>query len=177
MAARPSIDVLIPEDRIRARVAEMGRQITRDQAGRPLTAVGVLGGSFVFLADLARQIEAPLRIEFLGIRSYQGPSSSGRVQLTLDLGRELRGEDVLLVEDVLDTGLTLRFLLDHVTAHAPATLKVCVLLEKRGRARARVPVDYRGFLVGEEFVVGYGLDRDGLHRNLPYLGVVRSERA
>ncbi len=177
MADRPSIDVLISEDRIRARVAELGRQISGDQAGRPLTAVGVLNGSFVFLADLVRHIEAPLRIEFLGIRSYLGTASSGRVQLTLDLGRELRGEHVLLVEDVLDTGLTMRFLLDHVAAHAPASLKVCALLEKRGRARVRIPVDYRGFLVGDEFLIGYGLDQEGLHRNLPYVGVVRSERA
>jgi hypoxanthine phosphoribosyltransferase len=168
------VEVLIPEERIRARVAEIGREIARDLAGQPLTLVGILKGSFVFLADLCRTIDLPLEVDFVGASSYEGASTTGEVRITRDLQRPVEGRQVVLVEDILDTGLTLRRILDLLAAHHPAGLRVCALLVKPARARVPVPVDYRGFVIGDEFVVGYGLDHAELHRNLPYIGVLRS---
>jgi hypoxanthine phosphoribosyltransferase len=168
------VDVLIPADRIAARVAELGQQITRDHAGKPLVVIGVLKGSFIFLADLVRAIDLPVSIDFIGITSYQGTSTTGVVQITSDLTRPIEGKDVLLVEDIVDTGLSMRYLLDNLATRQPASLRVCALLEKPARARVQVPIDYRGFVIGDEFVVGYGLDWDGRLRNLPFVGVPRS---
>ncbi len=168
------MDVLIPEADVRARVRALGEQIARDYAGRSLVVVGVLKGSFIFLADLVRAIDLPLTVDFIGISSYQGTSSTGVVQITSDLGRPIEGKDVLLVEDIVDTGLTMRYLLENLATRGPASLKVCALLEKPTRARVNVPIDYRGFVIGDEFVVGYGLDRDGRMRNLPFVGVPRT---
>jgi len=172
-SAASAIEVLIPEETIRARVKELGAAITRDQAGRPLTVVGVLKGSFIFLADLVRAIDLSLTVDFIGISSYQGTRSSGVVQITSDLTRPIEDKDVLLVEDIVDTGLSMRYLLDNLATRRPASVKVCALLEKPSRAVVKVPIDYRGFVVGDEFVVGYGLDWDGKLRNLPYVGVPR----
>jgi hypoxanthine phosphoribosyltransferase len=172
-SATGRVDVLIPEADLRARVSALGQQITRDYAGRPLVVVGVLKGSFIFLADLVRAIDLALTVDFIGISSYQGTSTSGVVQITSDLSRPVEGKDVLLVEDIVDTGLTMRYLLDNLATRGPATVKVCALLEKPARAQVRVPIDYRGFVIGDEFVVGYGLDWDGRMRNLPYVGVPR----
>ncbi len=169
-----SVDVLIAEADLRARVRALGEEIARDYAGRPLVVVGVLKGSFIFLADLVRAIDLPLTVDFIGISSYQGTRSTGVVQITSDLGRPIEGKDVLLVEDIVDTGLTMRYLLENLATRGPASLKVCALLEKPTRARVRIPIDYRGFVIGDEFVVGYGLDWDGRMRNLPFVGVPRS---
>lgn len=169
----PKVEVLIPAERIAARTAELGEQIARDYAGGRLVLVGVLKGSFVFLSDLARAIDLPLAIEFIGISSYEGTRSTGVVQITSDLSRSIEGEHVLLVEDIVDTGLTMRYLLDNLATRRPASLKVCTLLEKPARAKVRIPIDYRGFAIGDDFVVGYGLDWNGRYRNLPYIGVVR----
>jgi hypoxanthine phosphoribosyltransferase len=168
------VDVLISEADLRERVRVLGREITRDYAGKSLVVVGVLKGSFIFLADLVRAVDLPLVVDFVGISSYQGTSSSGVVKITSDLARPIEGKDVLLVEDIVDTGLTMRYLLDNLATRGPASLKVCALLEKPARARVSIPIDYRGFVVGDEFVVGYGLDWDGRMRNLPYVGVPRS---
>jgi hypoxanthine phosphoribosyltransferase len=168
-----AIDVLIAEETIRARVKELGEAIARDQAGRPLTVVGVLKGSFIFLADLVRAIDLPLTVDFIGISSYQGTRSSGVVQITSDLTRPIEDKEVLLVEDIVDTGLSMRYLLDNLATRRPASVKVCALLEKPSRAVVKVPIDYRGFVIGDEFVVGYGLDWDGKLRNLPFVGVPR----
>jgi hypoxanthine phosphoribosyltransferase len=167
------IEVLIAEADLRARVEALGREITRDYAGRSLVVVGVLKGSFVFLADLVRAIDLPVLVEFIGISSYEGTSTTGVVKITSDLGRSIEGKDVLLVEDIVDTGLTMRYLLDNLGTRAPASLEVCALLEKPARARVTIPIRYRGFVIGDEFVVGYGLDWDGRMRNLPYIGVPR----
>jgi hypoxanthine phosphoribosyltransferase len=168
------IDVLISEADLRERVKALGAQIARDYAGRSLVVVGVLKGSFVFLADLVRAIDLPLVVEFIGISSYEGTSTTGVVKITSDLGRSIEGKDVLLVEDIVDTGLTMRYLLDNLATRSPASLEVCALLEKPSRARVTIPIAYRGFVIGDEFVVGYGLDWDGRMRNLPYVGVPRS---
>src|SRR5512140_662897 len=162
------VDVLIPADRIAARVVELGEQITRDHAGHALVVIGVLKGSFIFLADLVRAIDLPISVDFIGISSYQGTASSGVVQITSDLTRPIEGKDVLLVEDIVDTGLTMRYLLDNLATRQPASLRGCALLEKPSRARVKVPIDYRGFVIADEFVVGYGLDWDGKLRNLPF---------
>jgi hypoxanthine phosphoribosyltransferase len=172
-SAASKIEVLLSEEALRARVKELGEAITRDQAGRPLTVVGVLKGSFVFLADLVRAIDLPLTVDFIGISSYQGTRSSGVVQITSDLTRPIEDEEVLLVEDIVDTGLSMRYLLDNLATRRPKSLEVCTLLEKPSRAVVKVPIDYRGFVIGDEFVVGYGLDWDGKLRNLPYVGVPR----
>ena len=171
--SRGRVDVLIPETDLHARVRALGEEITRDYAGRPLVVVGVPKGSFIFLADLVRAIDLPLAVDFIGISSYQGTSTSGVVQITSDLGRSIEGKDVLLVEDIVDTGLTMRYLLDNLATRGPASVKVCALLQKPARARVEVPIHYRGFVIGDEFVVGYGLDWDGKMRNLPYVGVPR----
>ena len=172
--AGPHVDVLISAEELAARVKALGREITRDHEGRPLVVVGVLKGSFIFLADLVRAIDLPLSIDFIGITSYQGSSSTGVVQITSDLTRPIEGKDVLLVEDIVDTGLSMRYLLDNLATRRPASLRVCALLEKPARARVKVHIDYRGFVIGDEFVVGYGLDWDGKMRNLPFVGVPRS---
>ncbi len=168
------IDVLISEADLRERVKALGAQIARDYAGRSLLVVGVLKGSFIFLADLVRAIDLPISIDFIGISSYQGTSTTGVVKITSDLSRPIEGKDVLLVEDIVDTGLSMRYLLDNLATRRPASVKVCALLEKPSRARVQVPIDYRGFVIGDEFVVGYGLDWDGRMRNLPFVGVPRS---
>jgi hypoxanthine phosphoribosyltransferase len=168
------VSVLISSEDLAARVRTLGEQITRDHAGRPLVVVGVLKGSFIFLADLVRAIDLPVSIDFIGISSYQGTSSTGVVKITSDLTRPIEGKDVLLVEDIVDTGLSMRYLLDNLATRRPASLKVCALLEKPSRARVTVPIDYRGFVIGDEFVVGYGLDWDGKMRNLPFVGIPRS---
>ncbi len=174
MRTAAQVDVLISEEDLAARVRALGEQITRDHAGRSLVVIGVLKGSFIFLADLVRAIDLPVSVDFIGISSYQGTHTSGVVQITSDLTRPIEGKDVLLVEDIVDTGLTMRYLLDNLGTRQPATLRVCALLEKPSRARVKVPIDYRGFVIADEFVVGYGLDWDGKMRNLPFIGVPRS---
>ncbi len=173
-AGAAHVDVLISKEDLDARVRALGEEITRDHEGRSLVVVGVLKGSFIFLADLVRAIDLPINVDFIGISSYQGTSTTGVVKITSDLTRPIEGKDVLLVEDIVDTGLSMRYLLDNLATRRPASLKVCALLEKPARARVKVPIDYRGFVIGDEFVVGYGLDWDGRMRNLPFVGVPRS---
>jgi hypoxanthine phosphoribosyltransferase len=167
------LEPLITEERLRARIAELGRDIARDYAGKSLVVVAVLKGSFIFVADLVRAVALPLEVEFIGISSYAGTSSSGVVQITQDLSRPIAGEHVLLVEDVVDSGLTMSYLIDNLSTRRPASVQVCALLEKPSRAKVKVPIAYRGFEIPDEFVVGYGLDVDGKYRNLPYVGIYR----
>jgi hypoxanthine phosphoribosyltransferase len=174
MTCGEKLDVLLTAEQIRARVKELGQAIARDHAGEQVTLVAVLKGSFVFLADLVREIDLPAAVEFISISSYQGTRSTGVVQITSDLTRNVEGEHVIVVEDIVDTGLTMRYLLDNLATRHPASLKLCALLEKPSRAQVKVPIDYKGFEIPDEFVVGYGLDHDGRLRNLPYLGVVRT---
>jgi hypoxanthine phosphoribosyltransferase len=167
------VDVLLSAEKLQARVAEMGAEITRDYKSKPLKLVGVLKGSFMFLADLARAIDLPIKLDFIGTSSYQGAASSGVVRITNDLSRPIEGEHVLLVEDIVDTGLTMRYLIDNLATRKPASLRVCALLEKPSRAKVPIAVDYTGFSIPDDFVVGYGLDWDGRFRNLPFIAVVR----
>ncbi len=169
------IATLLDAQKIQARIAELGAQITKDYEGKRLVLVCVLKGSFVFTADLARVIDRELRVEFLGVRSYgEGTSSTGVVQITHDLSKPIEGEDVLIVEDIVDTGLTIAHLLELLHTRKPASLKVCALLHKPARTRVEVPIDYLGFTIEDKFVVGYGLDWGERYRNLPMIGVVES---
>lgn len=167
------IVTMISAENIAERVRELGAQITKEYADRPLVLVAVLKGSFVFAADLARAIDLPLRIDFLGVRSYgEGTESSGVVQITQDLSKPIDGQDVIIVEDIVDTGLTIAHLMDLFRTRGPHSVKVCSLLHKPARARVEVKVDYLGFTIEDKFVVGYGLDFAEKHRNLPYIGIV-----
>jgi len=167
------LEVMISADQIGTRVRELGAEITRAYDGRPLVLVCVLKGSFVFAADLARAIDLPVRIDFLGTRSYgSGSETSGVVQITQDLSRPIEGEHILLVEDIVDTGLTVVHLIDLLKTRGPASVRVCALLHKPARARVPVAIDYLGFTIEDRFVVGYGMDVAERHRNLPYIGVV-----
>lgn len=155
------------------RIAELGAQIAAEYAGKSLVLLCVLKGSFVFAADLARAIDLPLRVEFLGVRSYGDDTrSSGVVQITLDLTRPIAGENVVIVEDIVDTGLTLSYLKEQLLARNPASVRVCALLHKPSRSVRPVEIDYLGFTVDDVFVVGYGLDHAEKYRNLPYVGVL-----
>jgi len=166
---------LLSADAIQSRVKELGAQIACDYAGKSLVLLCVLKGSFVFAADLSRAIEIPLRVEFLGVRSYGDDTrSSGVVQITLDLTRPIAGEHVVLVEDIVDTGLTLSYLREQLLARGPASVKVCALLHKPARSKSPVLIDYLGFTVQDVFVVGYGLDHAERYRNLPYVGVLET---
>ncbi|HKQ69475.1 MAG TPA: hypoxanthine phosphoribosyltransferase [Polyangiaceae bacterium] len=168
-----AVPVLLSTTQIAERVRELGHAISRDYEGRPLVLICVLKGSFVFAADLARAISLPVRIEFLGVRSYgHGTTSSGVVQITHDLQHPIEGEDVLLVEDIVDTGLTVAHLLELLRTRLPSSVKVCTLLHKPARSCTPVPIDYLGFTIEDRFVVGYGLDRAETYRNLPYIGVI-----
>jgi hypoxanthine phosphoribosyltransferase len=164
---------MVTQDAIAARVRELGAQITREYADRSLVLVVVLKGSFVFAADLARAIDLPVRIDFLGVRSYgEGTESSGVVQITQDLSKPIAFEDVLIVEDIVDTGLTIAHLMDLFRTRQPRSVKVCALLHKPARAKVEVKIDYLGFTIEDRFVVGYGLDFAEKYRNLPFIGVV-----
>ena len=164
---------MLSSEAIAERVRELGSQITRDFDGASLVLVCVLKGSFVFTSDLMRAIALPLRIDFLGVRSYgEGTESSGVVQITQDLSRPIEGEDILIVEDIVDTGLTIAHLMDLLRTRQPRSVKVCALLHKPSRARVNIKVDYVGFTIDDRFVVGYGLDFAEEYRNLPYIGVV-----
>ena len=164
---------MLSAEQIATRVRELGAQITKDYKDRPLVLVCVLKGSFVFASDLMRAIDLPLRVDFLGTRSYgEGTESSGVVQITQDLSKPIEHEDVLIVEDIVDTGLTIAHLIDLMRTRSPHSVKVCSLLHKPARAKVIVKVDYLGFTIEDKFVVGYGLDFAEKYRNLPYIGVV-----
>ena len=170
------IEPLIEEDALRAKVKELGAVITRDYAGKELTVLGVLKGSFLFMADLVREIDLPLSVEFLGLSSYAGgDQSSGEVKVTLDLNNPISGRHVLVAEDIVDTGLTLKYLLGMLQNRHPASLKLCCLLDKPEGRTVDIEADYVGFTIPNKFVVGYGLDSEELYRNLPYIGVMKGD--
>jgi len=172
--SEPTIEEFISADRLQARVAELGRQITEDYRGKDLVLVVVLKGSFIFAADLARHIDLPLSIDFLGVRSYEDSTeTSGVVQITSDLTRPIEDKDVLVVEDIVDTGLTMDYLFENLRTRHPRSVRLATLLHKPARTRVQVPIDYLGFEIPDAFVVGYGLDFAQRYRNLPYLGILK----
>ena len=167
--------VLITEDQIRDKVRELGRQISVDYASTSVTLVSVLKGSLPFMADLMRQIEIPLQIDLMEVSSYGGATTetSGLVRILKDLSSSIEGKDVLIVEDIIDTGLTLNYLLRYLRGKNPRSLRICALLDKPARRLVEIHIDYLGFTIPDEFVVGYGLDFSEFYRNLPFIGVLR----
>ena len=168
------LEVLYTQQQIAGRVREMAAEIERDHRGKELVLVGVLKGAFVFVSDLARLIDLPLSVDFIGLSSYgEETESSGVVKITSDLTRPIEGKHVLIVEDIVDTGLTMRYLLDNFSTRRPASVKICALLQKPSRLRTRIPIQYLGFTVPDLFVVGYGLDAGEKYRNLPFIGAMK----
>jgi hypoxanthine phosphoribosyltransferase len=160
---------------LQARVRAMGRAIRADYRGRDLVLVGILKGSFIFMADLARSINLPLTCDFMRVSSYgSGTISNGKIRMEFDLSHPVRGKDVLLVEDIVDTGWTLDHVLRQLKRKKPSSLRLAALLHKPDRTRVSVPIDYLGFKIPDRFVVGYGLDFDGRYRNLPHLAVLNA---
>ena len=160
---------LISSDELQARVRELGFAITTAYEGRTLYVIGVLKGSFIFLADLVRHLQLDCRVEFIGVSSYEGMQTTGHVRINYDLSADIQGKDVLLVEDIIDTGTTIDYLLKTFQVREPRSLKVCCLLSKPSSHQVKIDIDYVGFEIGPEFVIGYGLDYDGRFRNLPEL--------
>ena len=168
------LEPLISAEQIARRVREMGAQIERDYQGKELVLLGVLKGSYMFISDLTRTIDLPLSIDFIGLSSYgEATESSGVVKITSDLAKPIENKHVLIVEDIVDTGLTMRYLLDNLATRRPASVKLCTLLHKPSRARTRIPIDYLGFQIEDRYVVGYGLDHNDKYRNVPFIGVLR----
>lgn len=171
-------EVLLTEEQIARRVQELGAQISEDYAGKDLMLVCILKGANIFLADLCRQITIPLSYDFVAVSSYGADTkSSGVVRILKDLDESVESKHVLVVEDIVDTGLTLRlsYLLENLRSRRAASVKICTLLDKPARRRVEVPVDYFGFKVEDQFVIGYGLDYGGMYRHLPYIGVLKPE--
>jgi hypoxanthine phosphoribosyltransferase len=170
--------VLFTEEQIDQRIRELGTEITRSYQGKILKMIGVLKGSTFFLTALARQIQVPVKIDFLGISSFSNKSGApGVVRIAKDLDEDIEGEDVLLVEDIVDTGFTLRYLLQTLAGRAPNSLAVCAFLDRTSQRIVQVRVDYRGFEIPDRFVVGFGLDYNQLYRNLGYVAVMRRDKS
>jgi hypoxanthine phosphoribosyltransferase len=167
--------VLFSPEQIQERVRELGREIVRDYRDREPHLVTIVKGSIPFLADLMRAIDTPLSVDLLGVTSYAGASSSGEVRLTKDLDESIEGRHVLVVEDIIDTGLTLAYVLRNLRQRAPASLKVVTLLDKPAGRGTAIQADYVGFTIPDEFVIGYGLDWNQRYRNLPYVGVLKRD--
>jgi hypoxanthine phosphoribosyltransferase len=166
--------LLIAEKDVEGKVNKLARKISRDYAGREILLVGILKGAFIFMADLARRMTIPVKVDFVRLASYgSGSQSSGRVKITKDLETSLRGKDVLIVEDIIDTGVTLQCLFHRLRARRPHSLKAVALLDKPGRRKVNFQADYVGFTIEDHFVVGYGLDCNEEYRNLPGIYVVK----
>ena len=168
--------VLFSEEQLKQRVRELAKQIEADYAGKEIMLIAVLRGSFVFMADLCRAIDLPCTLDFMSVSSYgKGTSSSGQVQITKDLSEDISGRHVIVVEDILDSGNTLSYLLKILEHRNPASIRLCTLLDKPDRRVKHVEVHYSGFTIPDAFVVGYGLDYAEMYRNLPYIGILKPE--
>ena len=167
-------EMLVPEDDLRARVAELGAELSRDYAESDLVIVGVLKGAVLFIADLMRELTIPCEVDFMALSSYgSSTDSSGVVRILKDLDAPIEGRDVLIVEDIIDSGLTLHYLIKNLNARGPRSLEVCSLLIKPERRRVELPISYVGFEIPNKFAVGYGLDHRQRYRNLPYVAALR----
>lgn len=168
--------ILLSDNEIQHRVKEMGKEISADYADRDLLVIGILKGAVLFMADLLREIDIPVKMDFMAVSSYGvSTSSSGVVRITKDLDQSLEGRHVLIIEDIVDTGLTLTYLLENLATRKPASVKCCVLLDKPSRRKVDIVPRYVGFSIPDEFVVGYGLDYAELYRNLPHVCVLKPE--
>jgi hypoxanthine phosphoribosyltransferase len=171
-------EVLIPEEALQKRIAELGAQISRDYAGKELLLVCILRGGVMFLTDLMRHITIPHMIDFMAVSSYGvgARRSRGQSRITLDLNTDVHNLHVVLVEDIVDSGYTVKAVVELLTARQPKSLKVCALLDKAERREVEVPINYRGFVIPDKFVFGYGLDADEYYRNLPFVGVLAADK-
>ncbi len=175
-ADRDILEVLHTQEELKTRVAQLGAEITRDYAGKTPVIISVLRGSYIFMADLTRCIDLPCTVDFMSVSSYgAGTSTSGQVKIIKDLSESIEGRDLLIVEDILDSGNTLYYLRDVLLARKPASVKICTLLDKPERREKPIQADYRGFEIPNAFVVGYGLDYAEKYRNLPYIGILKPE--
>jgi hypoxanthine phosphoribosyltransferase len=165
--------VLITEEQVKRRVKELGEEISHDYKGKDLVIVAVLRGAIVFLCDLIREISIPITLDFLSISSYSGQTQTGVVRILKDLDESIENRHVILVEDIIDTGLTLNYILKTLRARRPADIRVCALLDKKARRIVDVQIDYVGFEIPDEFVVGYGMDYDQRYRSLPFIGILK----
>ena len=172
MTQQQTLKVMISEEELAERIQALGAEIQAHYKGQPVAVIGVLKGCFLFLADLCRELHEDVTVDFLGLSSYSGTASTGVVRLTSDLKVDIQGRHVLIVEDIVDTGLTMQYLLKMLKTREPASLAVCTLLDKPSRRKASVHVDFCGFSIQDRFVVGYGLDLDERYRNLPYIAEV-----
>lgn len=171
----PIGDILLTQDEIQDKIRELGKRITEDYQGRDLLLVGVLKGAFILMSDLAREIALPLEFDFMAVSSYGSATrTSGVVRILKDLDYEISGRHVLLVEDIIDSGLTLSYLLRYLSTRRPATLEVCALMRKSGIQKVKTNVRYEGFEIPPVFVIGYGLDHNQRYRNLPYVAVLKN---
>jgi hypoxanthine phosphoribosyltransferase len=170
----PSVDILISASRIHRRVNVLARKINQDFSGKELVLVALLNGTVIFLADLVRRLDLPLRLDFIGVSSYRGGTESSTLTFTKELRLDVRHRHVLVVDDILDTGNTLNAVLERLRRLQPASLRTCVLLDKPERRIGSLQADYVGFSIPNQFVVGYGLDYDERYRNLPYVGVLKN---
>jgi len=170
--------IIISEEALQKRIAELGAEISRDYQGCKLHLICILRGGVIFLADLMRKITVPNTIDFMAVSSYGvgARRSTGDVRITLDLQEDIRGRDVLIVEDIVDSGYTIATVMEFLRTRHPKSLAVCTLLDKAERREVEVPIKYRGFVIPDKFVFGYGLDIDELYRNLPFIGAVDAER-
>ena len=167
---------LISEEQLKTRISELAKQIEKDYEGKSPVIVGVLKGSVMFYTDLVRQIDLPLTVDFMSIQSYgAGVNSTGEVKIIKDIDGKIGGKDVIIVEDIVDSGYSMNCLLKLFATRSPKSVRVCALLDKPSRREIPVPIDYTGFQVANEFVVGYGLDYAGLYRNIPFIGVLKKE--
>ena len=168
--------ILVSEEQLSKRIAELGEAITRDYKGQQLLLIGVLKGSVVFMADLMRRIDLDVSIDFMAVSSYgSGTKTSGQVRILKDLNRSVEGQNILIIEDILDSGVTLSYLTGLLWSRKPASIRLCTLLDKPERRRVDVKPDYVGFTIPDAFVVGYGLDYDERFRQLPYVGILKPE--
>ena len=168
-------EILLTEEQIKTRIAELGKELTADYAGKDPIIVGVLKGVVVFYADMIREIRTHCQMDFMWISSYAGTNSTGKMEVKRDIASDIKGRHVLILEDIYDTGNSLDFTYRHLLAREPASLKICTLLDKPSRRQTDVKADYVGFTIPNEFVVGYGLDYANYSRNLPYIGVLKPE--
>lgn len=167
-------EILFTEKELADRVKELGEQLTQDYAGQEILMIGVLRGAIIFMADLARAVQLPVVFDFMAVSSYgASTSSTGVVRILKDLDEDVEGKNVLIVEDIIDSGLTLNYLLENLKTRNPRSIKICTLLNKPDRRKTNVQIDYNGFVIPDLFVVGYGLDFAGKYRNLPFIGILK----
>lgn len=163
-------------EQIHEKVTELADRISRDYIGKEIFAVGILKGSFIFFADIVRALKIPVTLDFIVASSYLKSTSTGEVKIHYDIKEDIAGKHVLLIDDIIDTGVSLNYIRERILSKGPASLKICILLDKKERRSVDVPVDYTGFEIPNQFVVGYGLDYDNKYRNLPYIAIFKKER-